>query len=1362
VCLKNLQIVHLYNRMFFFFQHSIFFCFLVRTTIPCVFFLNEKDFQEVDFCGRKGKKKKGGDNFIILLCVLKMTTVEHRFGDVLLTELRRQGIPEVASWHSSLMKALRVQQQPPLSSSSTSTRPHVIIAAAGMGISDKIAIAIVESMLKIAQTSDGGAHPGGVDWSLLLGQNALTDRSAAHMQLLLTRCGGSLRRLDLAGNKGFTASGSGRILSAHERLVQRPELTIDEAAAPAAVPQPLAPAAAPSGSEGPSAATPSGSVLDLAALRLRRDQLLQQEEAAAAPTAAQRPAKGGADSAGKPAAAGPSSSSASSGGQKSSALGRQVKQPSRTSSSASKGPRHPSPKVEIAQQQRRHTSPKLQQPRPSSKPNTPVGVAALPSDSTLNVSESDDDQSRPQPRKQPTEKGRQESAAPAVPSQQPGRSAVGSSSSATRPNGQQVSSAAGRETKKQSSLPAGPDNKNNNNNDDDDDGNKSIDRVSTATTETVVPDAQDFLDITANMNPAIDSMLNLAGHTEKTPDELFGILREGYFRPSRENRFVTLTVLLLSQNNLTTIPSGTLPPTLLRVDLSNNALTSITGLERCKMLTVVNLRKNRIRRINGLEQTLCVAHLFLGRNLITYVDGLAHLLLLETLDLSWNSIQNHAKLRPLSLNSGLRHLLLIGNPIVAPLGGRYRPVMRNLCPTLVALDNERLTYSRLAESRSVEWAIVNQAKEMMGAHRHHPTSDSAAGGRGGGGRSASQQSSAWAGDGAAASSTGRMPYGQVHETDFSSLQLLTRGITPPSGYATTARAAASGNAVRQHAQRQQNDSKKKTSRPPVSRVDLVGRLSAQSQSYLEQAVVERLAAMQRAGSAVGLPGDHHHDTTEDETVVVQTDAEWSGGEEDLPPAPRQQHQPYPHKQPAGHSKPTHGTTLTSSSDGAGARLHHDPYRALEGRNSGSQRHPAASDDELRGRLVSRAESPTAVAGNLRQKASAERPEAAGIATSSVPRAPSPGGIHQQQQRVVRSGSLDSNRSAGKATQDDVAAPPRVSSSGSLGKGGGGGYRSSSGGSDTAAPPPGSRGRMPPEEAAIHPPPPAVQPQQVFPLLSSAKQRSRLAGSAAKAAVTPQRGKSQEPSRILAPSPPQDGAGPMRRAAIEKFSPIRSTLDKTDVSADDVNGLVLSMDPGSALSPLPRGKATRSGPLMPPPPPPPPSYGRGASLDPAAREEVSEWMMQLEGDAAAINASLRTLLLILHTQQQQQQQQQQNHLVGPGGARHDLQSERERCVAIVRNSGMLDDTTIPQSVVDAFGFTIEELNDDREVLHEDLLGRSPPPVSTLTERSRRAGALSLVRRVGSAKTVMRYLVTMIDERREALLQQYVAKMRGVYS
>jgi hypothetical protein len=107
--------------------------------------------------------------------------------------------------------------------------------------------------------------------------------------------------------------------------------------------------------------------------------------------------------------------------------------------------------------------------------------------------------------------------------------------------------------------------------------------------------------------------------------------------------------------------------------------------------------------------------------------------------------------------------------------------------------------------------------------------------------------------------------------------------------------------------------------------------------------------------------------------------------------------------------------------------------------------------------------------------------------------------------------------------------------------------------------------------------------------------------------------------------------------------------------------------------------------------------------------------------------------------------------------------------------MLDDTAIPQSVVDAFGFTLRELNGEeqgdgdpnhhlRAAKGSSPLGlrSSSSPNNSLTVRSKRAAALHLIQRVGSVKTVMRYLVTMITERREGLLQQYVAKMRGLFA
>ena len=1284
---------------------------------------------------------------------------------------------------------------------------QITIGASSLGVTDKIAIALVESMLKVVvQAADGGSS-GAIEWSLLLAQNALTDRSAAHLQLLLARCGGSLRKVDLLGNK-FSAGGLGRIAEAHAKLVQRPELLVDEA--PLLPPPPQISGSQQQGSvksvgtavssmtnSASSPQVPGGTVLDIAALRLRRDQLLQQEAAALQQLPGDEPARPHTSDSGKRSGTVPDIGGKPVGGtskagppkptiltprptakQSASTTTRQLQQQSpHHRSHSSSGKRAGQGKV-------RGASPHVSTPKGGSthKPNNAKstsgkaagnGTGTAPND-TLNVSSSDDDErsdrgeagSRLQHHHQQQQYREGDKKQPSI---EASKAAKRSSQPLTAQalesrNAQQHESKTLLSNSKRHDYAAA---------DEDQD-----DALSTATTETVVPDAQDFLDITANMNPAIDSVLNLGGHAEKAPDDLFAILREGYSKPMKGNNFTALTVLLLSHNNLTSIPPGVLPPTLLRIDLSNNALTSISGLERCKMLAVVNMRKNVIRKISGLEATLCIAHLFLGRNLISYVDGLAHLLLLETLDLSWNNIQHHARLRPLSLNSSLRHLLLIGNPIVKPLGNRYRPVMRNLCPSLVALDNERLSYSRLAESRSMEWAIFAHAQELVAggkSHAIHPQTTSS--------RPLSRSSDRKGGTTATAAgttanlpttTTGRMPYGQLHETDFSSLQLLTRGITPPTGYASSARAVASGTAMRQHQQqshRQEKEAAKKQ-RPPVSRIELVSKLSAQSQSYLEQAVVERLAAMQREKDDLTAQPQQEPDT---DTLVensftehdeLPTSGDWSGDDGGSAAALAKQQRRHSNQQLHEHNQ--HETAARHldpfmSSGAQGAR----PLSIPRDVPHASQSLDRQQDRHLQG---TRTASPQATATAAPRTTAA--PSLAGDRGQ-----PAPAAATRSQTLEPRGSLVLSNRGNSAQRSDPIGEAVilrnvTTTTKSSSRPNGEQHLRRSSSNSDRDAVPAYTRSLSGTRRSSSPSSPPVVpviqqhqQQKEVFPLLSSnAKQKGRKIGSGS-LLVSPQRGYSQEPP-ISGPaglSPPQYGdetGGRGKRRAIDKFSPIRSTLDKTDVSADGVNDLVLTMDPGQALSPLPRAsKATRSAPLMPPPPPAGPSSSRRGPSPESG--EVSEWMTTLDGDATAIHASLRTLLLILHTQKQQQHT---NVIVGPGGAKHDLQAERERCVTIVRSSGMLDDTEIPQSVVDAFRFSLEELNDQStQDLAASGVGRSPPPLATtLTERSKRSAALELVRRVGATKTVMRYLVALIDARREDLLEQYVAKMRGVFS
>lgn len=253
-------------------------------------------------------------------------------------------------------------------------------------------------------------------------------------------------------------------------------------------------------------------------------------------------------------------------------------------------------------------------------------------------------------------------------------------------------------------------------------------------------DRNDQLDVTANLNPALDSVLDLSALTARDgtlrqahmfggAETIWDVLSayeqaaeqqqqqqtEAQFYSESEGgggvdaalraklpaallgstTYNAITVLNLSRNHLTSLCA--LPATLLRLDVSSNALTELSGLQSCKMLTVLNARRNELRCIRGLERNLGVAHLFLGHNRITVIEGLAHLVLLETLDVTFNQLRTQTSIRMLSLCSALRHLLLRGNPIMESGKPGILTVLRNLCPTLLVIDEQRVGSAKLAD-----------------------------------------------------------------------------------------------------------------------------------------------------------------------------------------------------------------------------------------------------------------------------------------------------------------------------------------------------------------------------------------------------------------------------------------------------------------------------------------------------------------------------------------------------------------------------------------------------------------------------------------------------------------------------------------
>ena len=221
--------------------------------------------------------------------------------------------------------------------------------------------------------------------------------------------------------------------------------------------------------------------------------------------------------------------------------------------------------------------------------------------------------------------------------------------------------------------------------------------ASTDTTATEVADIQDYLDVCQNASENIDKVIDFCNAR---------LTRDSMFNPIALRN---VTILNIAQNALTEL--APLPPTLRRLDASHNNLTHISGLDDCLMLQVATFRRNNIKRIAGLHHNLHVTHLFLGRNAIRTVENIAHLVILETLDLAHNQLPSENSLRPLSMNVRLLHIVVSGNPVEKKLR-HYSAVLRNLCPSLVALDNQRLTM-QVSRGQSLRGGDVSHIDKAM-------------------------------------------------------------------------------------------------------------------------------------------------------------------------------------------------------------------------------------------------------------------------------------------------------------------------------------------------------------------------------------------------------------------------------------------------------------------------------------------------------------------------------------------------------------------------------------------------------------------------------------------------------------------------
>ena len=137
-----------------------------------------------------------------------------------------------------------------------------------------------------------------------------------------------------------------------------------------------------------------------------------------------------------------------------------------------------------------------------------------------------------------------------------------------------------------------------------------------------------------------------------------------------------------------------------------------------------------------------------------------------------------------------------------------------------------------------------------------------------------------------------------------------------------------------------------------------------------------------------------------------------------------------------------------------------------------------------------------------------------------------------------------------------------------------------------------------------------------------------------------------------------------------------------------------------------------------------------------------WVRQLADDLASARVALRTLVVVLEASSSPARGGG-NASPGIAGAK-----EQQRCIDIIKRSGMTDDTDIPVAVVQDYDLTQEELND----------AHAPPPTRHRQDKER-AELLRQIHTLGETKTCLRYMVALVENQRWDLVSRYTAQLRS---
>lgn len=1310
--------------------------------------------------------------------------LEQKIFSLFATELRRQGVVDIAEWSTTLQKHLAFAA----ASADTCSSPNregasriLIIDLTNIELGDKVAVALCESLLKLNTPASRSIAACCAEYQLLWRRCGLTEKAVPHLELLVLNCP-QVGLLDVSANH-FSAEAMQRLLSAASEVpcdvivAEAPQRTShgssnsNSNSSGGMQPQPHL---AQKRSQSLSATSPDSGVMGMAAVRMRTASL---------PFGGRRPS------------------------------------PSLTATSASLTPSmrsYASGSMEALQRRKEELFGHAAAVS-SSLPSSPTAAAAARPTAEKAVPVTALDKQTPLSNFTPVQMAMGARATPRgeLDSQQGVVSDTAWQGSVAEPRGDSAAPASRRSASPQRQP-------------------EREQRQSTTMEREPFVERQDFLDLTANLGSVLDSVLDLSALMEPSGVlqhvSVFGGARtiweviEAYEmaveqqmdQQDRGGRggsvspdvmaklpaaligggmYNALTVLNISRNHLREL--HVLPSSLLRLDVSCNDLVSFAGIEQCPMLTVLNARRNQLRCIAGLERHLRIAHLFLGHNRIRSVEGVGHLVLLETLDLTFNNLRTEASLRLLSLCSSLQHLLIRGNPIADQLKRRIRPVLRNLCPALLVVDDTRVGPSRIADAALAEknrsrhphlMDVAQRRPSSPGRHsepiRASSSSVSAAAAlwRSGAispttaGTTTSSMITGGAAELANAGFVASRP-GQtrskadsdeatrsaaVDERCMNVLHMITRGVTAPAGYGDAAKSHRTLQQMVEVQQQRGREMHRSAAGGRDLRSAVVKQLAEDSRRYLEETIVRRMT-LHVGGAAAAASSQPQPAAVRPPTVQLNAYGGTANPEMSESPVPDalgytttpssrrglsdeaeaaiqaallRRYAPRPSRL-ATTVKSTTGRVSRPSADGSGGPA---AVRRRQESSAGGRRPPLLSTSPSACAKVQRSDS------NYGDNSGLHDADAT-LEAMYVEEAGEPYGNAPTSYASLYAAEMRKTVSPSHSTDEELQCSPigkdphtRLITSLS------------------------STSSRPDLHGNAHLRPTAQSPMQQQRRQSQSPARNAAKNvevpTAALRATTPPIGKSprQRYDDTAVYAPERSASQPPAAATLQRSTTQAWVRHRHPSPSPSRAAAPVVARPQSALRSRSRSNSAAANALLPSRQRQQPETAllQPLHIDEQQRRKVVAWTRQLNDDTAALQAALKTTVELLEAQRQAGMEVPESSRELPPT----YLKERRRCIEILRDCGMLSNTEVPMHVVVYYGLAKEELMglmDNSDLVVErrvtDLGGRL-----RALEVEERRGILRQVQLMGDAKTCLRYVAHLIEDGRERLLQQYVDQVK----